>query len=258
MKRILATSLVALALAFAATPSMAQLTKKEAIEAAQANASRRTPLYLALSDAYERGDVTGVFKAIDEGIKGGRTGEQAVAAQWLFDHSFGKQPDQSKFNAFYFMFLADIRTKEAVTAQQLGKVEQGGRASAIAVKSLMAFEILAVADSERCGDPTVLDAVQKLVSRRYNDLKFSFKTLISKEQFDRDMFEVIQIESDKSARPVNTILCNMGELAAKDPNYKPPVEESTREWSAKRHEWRSQYKSVWTKMYYKMIDAQTR
>ena len=252
MKRIFILGFMALVL-MAGTASFAQKPNRRDLTAAiQINAMRASMFYKALTLASDKNSVADVLKTLEDGTSSGTRMDAATAELWLTDNTFAAQNSQEHYNAFYFMFLSDIKAREAITAQQLGKVKESDAAAVTSLRALMAFEILANADAERCGDPTVIDAVFGLVTPRYRDLRFALKTAVSKEQFDRYAFDTIDIESRKSSRPVNFALCGQGQQAATDPAYKPPVEESTKSWNEKRHELRTRYKTTWSDRYYKL------
>jgi hypothetical protein len=244
--------LIAMALV-AAGPSFAKQRNQELAEALQTNALRNTLFYKALTDASGK-SAPAVLRTIEDGMSSGKIADKNIAVQWLTDNSFGTQPTQETFSSFYFMFLSDLKAKDAITAQQLGKMKESEDSVKTAIRALMAFEILANADAERCGDPTVVDAVFELVAPRYRDLKFAFRTILDKEQYDRYAFEAIDIESRKSARPVSLDLCRMGQMGESDASYTPPAEDSSKAWSEKRNALRTQYKTIWSKRYYELRD----
>lgn len=216
------------------------------IAIAQENSKRGDVFYLALNAAAEKG-TDEVRTTLDYGLKNGGMNEAAVAVQWLVDHTFG-QTDKTKFNAFYFLFLSDLQQRQAQTAQALGKMSDYNKAGAMALKALMHYEIVALADAERCDDSSVAVSVMTDLLSRYEALRYAYK-IFTKEEYDLAGFDAIEAESSNSNRPVNLALCRSGEKGKADPNYTPKAVE---DWSGKRNYLRIQYKNTWSDQFYKM------
>ncbi len=257
MIRIFALALVFFSIA-AAQPALAQKTdvKTEAPKAdplmaiARENGMRGDLFYQALNAAAYKGGSDEVRSTIDYGLQNGGINEAAVAVQWLVDNTFGLT-DKTKFNVFYFLFLSDLQQRQAQTAQALGKMSEFNKAGMMALKALMNYEIVAIADAERCDDSSVGVNVMTDLITRYEALRYAYK-IFTKEEFDLAGFDAIETESSNSDRAVNLTLCRSGDKGKADPNYTPkPVED----WSAKRNYLRIQYKNTWSDQFYKMREA---
>ncbi len=257
MIRIFALALVFFSFA-AAQPALAQKTdaKTEAPKAdpllaiAQENGMRGDLFYQALNAAAYKGGSDEVRTTMDYGLQNGGMNEAAVAVQWLVDNTFGLT-DKTKFNVFYFLFLSDLQQRRAQTAQALGKMSDFNKAGAMALKALMNYEIVAIADAERCDDSSVGVNVMTDLMSRYEALRYAYK-IFTKEEYDLAGFDAIETESSNSNRAVNLTLCRSGDKGKADPNYTPkPVED----WSAKRNYLRIQYKNTWSDQFYKMREA---
>lgn len=217
------------------------------IAVAQENGKRGDVFYLALNAAAEKGGSDEVRSTLDFGLQNGGMNEAAVAVQWLVDHTFGLT-DKTKFNALYFLFLSDLQNRQAQTAQALGKMSDYNKAGAMALKALMHYEIVALADAERCDDSSVGVNVMSDLLPRYEALRYAYK-IFTKEEYDLAGFDAIEAESSNSNRPVNLTLCRSGEKGKADPNYTPKAVE---DWSGKRNYLRIQYKNTWSDQFYKM------
>ncbi len=258
MIRIFALALVFFSIA-AAQPALAQKTDATKTEApkpdplaaiAQENGIRGDLFYQALNAAADKGGSDEVRTTMDFGLQNGGMNEAVVASQWLIDHTFGLV-DKTKFNVFYYLFLSDLQQRQAQTAQALGKMSDFNKAGSTSLKALMTYEIVALADSERCDDTSVGVSVMTDLLTRYEALRYAYK-IFTKEEFDLAGFDAIETESSNSGRPVNLALCRSGDKGKADPNYTPkPVED----WSAKRNYLRIQYKNTWSDQFYKMREA---
>lgn len=262
MTRILLTAFLALFALSAATPATAEkLSKKEMQEIVKLNKERKSLLYQALDTASEKDNPALVMDTIKTGIRTGGNADRDVAIRWLDDHTFGTLMDQKHFNAFYFLYLSDLKSSDAVAAQQLGKVDAAEEAAAVAVRALMTFEIVANADAERCDDTPSKDEkplaniiYDDLVAPRFHDLAFAFQTSINKEKYDLMSIDALEIEGAKSARPINTQLCMLSEKAKKSGSFTPPATEDLKLWNMKRNVLRTQFKKTWTSRYYKVVE----
>lgn len=231
-----------------ATTTTAEAPKPDTLIAiAQENGKRSDVFYQVLNAAAEKGSSDDVRTTLDYGLQNGGMNEAAVAVQWLIDHTFGLT-DKAKFNAFYFLFLSDLQQRQAQTAQALGKMSDYNKAGAMALKALMHYEIVALADAERCDDSSVGVNVMTDLMSRYEALRYAYK-IFTKEEYDLAGFDAIETESSNSNRPVNLTLCRSGEKGKADANYTPKVVE---DWSAKRNYLRIQYKNTWSDQFYKM------
>ncbi|MCC7036086.1 MAG: hypothetical protein IT560_02150 [Alphaproteobacteria bacterium] len=229
------------------TATTAEAPKPDTLIAiAQENGKRGDVFYLALNAAAEKG-TDEVRTTLDYGLQNGGMNEAAVAVQWLVDHTFGLT-DKTKFNAFYFLFLSDLQQRQAQTAQALGKMSDYNKAGAMALKALMHYEIVALADAERCDDSSVAVSVMTDLLSRYDALRYAYK-IFTKEEYDLAGFDAIEAESSNSNRPVNLALCRSGDKGKADPNYTPKAVE---DWSGKRNYLRIQYKNTWSDQFYKM------
>lgn len=234
----------------AAAPALAETAKPlTRAELALENKLRHDLFYGALDASAQTGDVAGTLKLLNEGLTTpvGNMNPTDVAIQWLLDNTF-EQADAKKINAFYFMVLADIKTPIALAFQQTGKDAQFKDSAKLALKALMAYEILAMADAERCGDPSVEQVVGDSIGPRYRDLAFAFKS-ITKEEFDLLGYYATELERLKGDRPVNTLLCSKGAKAKDNPMYAAPAMEQG-VWMQKRTDLRLKYKNFWSKRYY--------
>ncbi|MDI1226876.1 MAG: hypothetical protein PSY14_04240 [bacterium] len=257
MIRIFALAFVMISLA--APQALAQKTDAKTAEApkpdplvgiAQINGLRSDLFYLALNAAAEKGGSDEVRKTLEYGLQNGGPNESSVAVQWLIDNTFGLA-DKTKFNIFYYLFLSDLQQRQAQTATALGKMPEYNKAGSTALKALMNYEIVALADAERCDDPSVGVTVMSDIIPRYEALRYAFR-ILTKEEYDLAAFDAIETEAGNSARPVNLILCRSGDKGKADANYTPaPVED----WSAKRNYLRVQYKNLWSDQFYKMRET---
>lgn len=244
---------------FAVPQALAQKSDAKAAEApkpdplaglTQITTLRSDLFYQALNAAAEKGGSDEVRKTLEYGLQNGGINESAVGVQWLIDNTFGLT-DKTRFNIFYYLFLSDLQQRQAQTAQALGKMSDYNKAGATALKALMHYEIVALADAERCDDPSVGVTVMSDLLSRYEALRYAYK-IVTKEEYDLAAFDAIETESGTSTRPVNLILCRSGDKGKADPNYTPaPVED----WSAKRNYLRVQYKNLWSDQFYKMREA---
>lgn len=256
MKRLFILGLMALLMGVSA-PVLAKRAKDPSIaEEVKLSTVRNSLFYKALTAASANANAPQVMATLDDGLASKDPAERNNAVQWLKDNTFGVTPDQSTFNSFYFMYLSDIKAKDAITAQQLGKVDESNESAKLAVRALMAFEILANADAERCNDPSLTDILWKLINPKYYALKPFFKTTIDKEAFDKNAFEAIDTESRKSSRPLNVAICMLGDMPA-SPGYKLPEDtpDTLKVWGKKRADLRNQYKVIWSDFYYKLTDT---
>jgi len=237
-----------------ATPALAETAKPlTRAELALENKLRHDLFYGALDASAQTGDVSGTLKLLNEGLTTpvGEMNPTDVAIQWLLDNTF-EQTDAKKINAFYFMVLADIKTPIALAFQQTGKDAQFKDSAKLALKALMTYEILAMADAERCSDPSVEQVVGDSIGPRYRDLAFAFRS-VTKEEFDLLGYYATELERLKGDRPVNTLLCSKGDKAKDNPLYAPPAMD-TGVWMQKRTDLRLKYKNFWSKRYYEFLN----
>lgn len=256
MIRIFALALVMFVLALPQAQAQKPDAKTEAAKpdplaiVVQENSMRTDLFYQALSAAAEKEGFNEVRSTLEYGLKNGGSNEVSVAILWLLDHSF-RLGDQTKLNALYYLFLSDLELRQAQTAQALGRMDDYNKAATTALKALMNYEIVALADAERCDDPSVGVAVMSDLLPRYEALAFAYR-LMTKEEYDLAAVAALDTESGASARPVNLAICRSGDKGKADPTYTPKAVE---DWSAKRNYLRVQYKNLWSDQYYQRRDA---
>ena len=256
MNRLIILAFLSLSLILTAQPAHAQTKAMERAESQAAIRERADIFYGALSSTASTGNVSETLKLLSEGLAVPATPQsdpQAVGVRWLMDNTFDPQ-DAAKqnFNPAYFMVLSDIETQRAAAAQAVGKDAERRASTTNALKALMAYEVIAAADAERCDDPSVSKVIDDSVLPRYRDLSSSY-AILTKEQFDLLGYYAAEVERLHNDRPINMWLCSKGEKAKGTPNYKP-ADIDPMAWVQKRNELRGRYKNLWSEMYYSFKD----
>lgn len=223
-----------------------EVDQTELEKALHKNEMRRSPMYQSLTAADNAGGFSEVEKAVKESLGNYNKEESDAILQWLEDRTFGRL-DPNTFNIFFFRMYSEVKTLQAYTASRLGRAEEQKEAATTALRSLMVYELVGLADAARCGDISVDEAVRKDVTDRFRALSFTLK-IIPKEQYDLGAIDAGDIEEKTKERPLDINLCKMGKVAKDQKDYRPPSVPST--WDTHREYLRKFYKNEWSSRYY--------
>lgn len=250
MKHFFVAAVLALVLGTSHTASAQTLSMDmdpaELEKAVRKNELRRSPMYQSLTAADNAGGFNEVEKAVKESLGNFNKDERDAILQWLQDRTFGRS-DANSLNIFFFRMYSEVKTLQAFTASRLGRAEEQKESAATALRALMVYELVGLADAARCGDASVDEAVRKDVSDRFRALSFTLK-IIPKEQYDLGAIDAVDIEQKTGERPIDVGLCKMGEVGKGQKDYKPPSTPST--WNTHREYLRGIYKNEWSTRYY--------
>lgn len=242
---VLALGICAGGMSFAQSFST-DMDRAELQKAIRKSELRKSPMYLSLTAGDNNGGFPEVEKQVKESLGNFNKDEVDAIMQWLDDRTFGSAGAKS-LNIFYFRMYSEVKTLQAYTASRLGRAEEQKESARTALRSLMVYELVGLADAARCGDPSVDEAVRKDVVDRFRALNFTMSA-IPKEEYDLGAIDAVDIEQKTGERPVDVMLCKMGEVAKGKPNYEPPATPST--WNTHRDYLRGIYKNEWSSRYY--------
>jgi len=200
-------------------------------------ALRKDSFYLKLSDIAAAQGSSRVLGVISLAM--GNASQQAVAFQWLKDRVMLKKDS----DPFYAVYYSDLLFATAQTYDNVGRIADATDFYRLSHTMLSIFEMMSLTDGVRCKDPTVAQAMKRLVTKRTAYFQ-PLKDRLTLESYMKDWRAALAYEDSVTDRAPNAQLCATGvegmraEQANPDRPYVPDYLDTTA-WKLERNQIRA-------------------